>query len=584
MIITLTANPALDIYSKTEKFEPNEKLRCDKPLIDPGGGGVNVSRVIKRLGGESTAVYTKGGHTGKLFSDLLKKEGVNEEPVKVKNDLRQNFAITETSTGNLYRFGFPGAELENSEYEALLEKVDKCEKGSFLVASGSLPPGAPSDFYARAAERANKCGLKFVLDTSGSSYEGVLEKGAYLLKPNKNELRDLAGKQAHGEQQQEDLLLKILDRYPIEIIVLSLGAEGALLATKGQVKHYPAPQVDHVSSIGAGDSMVAGIVYSLFNGQPIEKAVLYGLACGSATIKSPGTELLKKEDVEILHKQLLKNISEKEAPELKKMQQPKDLPSALENFTEIKEKYLNTRPLLFLDFDGTLAPIVEHHADAAISEEMRNLVKQLANNYSVAVISGRGRDDVMQRVNLPGLYYAGSHGYEISGPDNFFKENEEAQEVLPLFDRIEPVLRKKLQKIKGVDFERKKFTLAIHYRQVDELHAPEVHQIVNEVLKEYPKLTTAGGKKVIEIRPNIDWHKGKAVEFLKKELSEENNPFSIYVGDDVTDEDAFKEVTHGLGILVGDHGIKSYANYSLQNLEEVKTFLRKLVENGKSYD
>ena len=305
MIITLTANPALDIYSKTEKLEPNEKLRCGKPLIDPGGGGVNVSRVIRRLGGESTAVYTKGGHTGKLFSDLLKKEGVDEDPVQVENDLRQNFAITEISTGNLFRFGFPGAELLPAEYEALLEKVDKCEKGSFLVASGSLPPGAPSDFYARAAARANKCGLKFVLDTSGSSYEGVLEEGAFLLKPNKIELQDLAGEQAHDEQQQGDLLLKILDKYPIEVIVLSLGAGGALLATKGHIKHYPAPQVDHVSSIGAGDSMVAGIVYSLSLGQPIEKAVLYGLACGSATIKSPGTELLQKKDVQPLYEQLL---------------------------------------------------------------------------------------------------------------------------------------------------------------------------------------------------------------------------------------------------------------------------------------
>ncbi|MCC8358998.1 1-phosphofructokinase family hexose kinase [Salinimicrobium sediminilitoris] len=306
MIITLTVNPALDIYSTTEKFEPNEKLRCEKPLIDPGGGGVNVSRVIKRLGGESIAVYTKGGHTGKLFSDLLKKEGVNEDPVKVKNDLRQNFAITETSTGNLYRFGFPGAELENSEYEALLEKVDKCEKGSFLVASGSLPPGAPSDFYARAAARANNCGLNFVLDTSGKSYKGVLEQGAFLLKPNKKELKDITGEAAESLEQQKKALLHILTEYPVEIIVLSLGGEGALLATKGEVWHYPAPKVEHVSSIGAGDSMVAGMVYSLAEGHPVEAAILYGLACGSATIKSPGTELLKKKDVEVLHEKLLK--------------------------------------------------------------------------------------------------------------------------------------------------------------------------------------------------------------------------------------------------------------------------------------
>ncbi|MHA6281020.1 1-phosphofructokinase family hexose kinase [Salinimicrobium sp. CAU 1759] len=306
MIITLTVNPALDIYSKTLKIEPDEKLRCREPLIDPGGGGVNVSRVIKRLGGESTAVYTKGGHTGKLFADLLDREGVEQDPVHVSNDLRQNFAITETSTGKLYRFGFPGAELKDQEYEALLEKVDKCKAGSFLVASGSLPPGAPADFYARAAARAKKCGLKFILDTSGRSYKGVLEAGAFLLKPNRNELEDLSGEAAETLEQQKKVLLKILKKYKVENIVLSLGSKGALLATGGKVKHFAAPQVEHVSSIGAGDSMVAGMVYSLSTGQAIEKAVLYGLACGSATIKSPGTELLQAKDVKLLYEQMLK--------------------------------------------------------------------------------------------------------------------------------------------------------------------------------------------------------------------------------------------------------------------------------------
>ncbi|NJY62707.1 trehalose-phosphatase [Salinimicrobium sp. CDJ15-81-2] len=574
MIITLTANPALDIYSTTEKFEPNEKLRCEKPIIDPGGGGINVSRVIKRLGGESTAVYTRGGHTGKLFSDLLKKEGVKEDPVDVKNDLRQNFAITETSTGNLYRFGFPGAELEQDEYEALLKKVDTCEKGTFLVASGSLPPGAPADFYARAAERANKCGLNFVLDTSGKSYKGVLEQGVYLLKPNKKELKDITGEAAEDLEQQKKLLLKILEQYPVKIIVLSLGAEGALLATDQQVKHFPAPQVEHVSSIGAGDSMVAGMVYSLSLGHPVEEAVLLGLACGSATIKSPGTELLKKKDVAFLLEQLLQVIS---GPNPKQERDPGDLPSALENFTEIREKFSRHKPMLFLDFDGTLAPIVEHHADAAISEEMKALVKDLAKVYPVAVISGRGLADVKQRVDLPGLYYAGSHGYEISGPDGFFKENEEAQQVLPLFDELEPILKEELKNVEGVDFERKKFTLAVHYRQVKQEQEQKVHQVVNRILKQFPRLTGAGGKKVIEIRPDIDWHKGKAVEFLKRELSDEKDPFSIYVGDDVTDEDAFREVQHGLGILVGEHSQKTYADYSLQDIEEVKILFNRLL-------
>ncbi|WP_037374213.1 trehalose-phosphatase [Salinimicrobium xinjiangense] len=272
----------------------------------------------------------------------------------------------------------------------------------------------------------------------------------------------------------------------------------------------------------------------------------------------------------------VKNLQELEI-EFKRGREAAELPSALEHFSEISKKHLQKKPLLFLDFDGTLAPIVEHHADAAISEEMRELVKRLAEIYPVAVISGRGMADVKKRLKLPGIYYAGSHGYEISGPNGFFRENEEAQKVLPFFNEIEPLMREKLKEIEGVDFERKKFTLAIHYRQVKPEQEQEVRKTVSNVLKDYSELAGAGGKKVIEIRPNIDWHKGKAVEFLKSVISEEEEPFSIYVGDDVTDEDAFREVEHGLGILVGEHSQNTYADYSLQDLEDVKIFFRKLI-------
>ncbi|WP_373058408.1 trehalose-phosphatase [Zunongwangia sp. H14] len=254
------------------------------------------------------------------------------------------------------------------------------------------------------------------------------------------------------------------------------------------------------------------------------------------------------------------------------------LPSALEHEKELREKFNKIKPLFFLDFDGTLAPIVEHHEDAAISEEMRELVLQLSKKYPTAVVSGRGMKDVSQRVNLPQLYYAGSHGFEISGPGNFLKENDEAQKVLPKFDEIEPLLREELKDIRGVDFERKKFTLAIHYRQVKEEMADEVHHRVATVLKSYPDLKKADGKKVIEIRPSIDWHKGKAVEFLKTQLGEKDQDYSVYIGDDVTDEDAFKYVKHGLGILVGDHGHETSADYALKDLDEVKQFFELLLK------
>lgn len=257
---------------------------------------------------------------------------------------------------------------------------------------------------------------------------------------------------------------------------------------------------------------------------------------------------------------------------------PTDLPSALKEFLTLTKEFKEDKPLLFLDFDGTLSPIVEHHEDAAISEEMRELVKALAEKYPVAVVSGRGLSDVKKRVNLPDLFYAGSHGFEISGPNNFASDHEEAVKVIPVFNEIEPILKRKLAKIQGVDFERKKFTLAIHYRQVKQELESQVHELVSEVLQDHPEVIKADGKKVIEIRPAIDWHKGKAVEFLKKELSKKNNPQALYIGDDVTDEDAFEYDTNGIGILVGEHGRKTFADYRLEDIEEVKELFHRLLK------
>lgn len=262
----------------------------------------------------------------------------------------------------------------------------------------------------------------------------------------------------------------------------------------------------------------------------------------------------------------------------KKKRHPSELPSVLESFSKLVADIKNSQPLLFLDFDGTLAPIVENHEDAAISNEMRSLVEKLSKKYSLAVVSGRGLADVSKKMDLPHIYYAGSHGFEIAGPGGFTKDNEEAVKVLPIFEEIEPLLKKELGVIPGVDFERKKFTLAIHYRKVQEEQEGEVHDIVREIVNNYPELTKAEGKKVIEIRPAIDWHKGKAVEFLKTQLSDQQDSFSIYIGDDVTDEDAFEYVQNGIGILVGEHSKKTYADYGVKDIEEVKIFFERLLE------
>lgn len=309
-LITLTVNPALDVYTTVEKLEPEKKLRCTPSTKDAGGGGVNVSRVLKRLGHDARTIYTRGGYTGEIFGELLKKENITQDPVEVKNDLRQNFAVSETSTGNIFRFGFPGAELDKDEYDTILQKLENIEGAKFLVASGSLPPGAPKDFYTRVARVAKEQGLKLIMDTSGDALCEALKEGAFLIKPNSDELEDILGKKASNKEEQKELLKEALQKFPVEAIVLSQGPDGAYLATKNGINHFPAPKVEFVSSIGAGDSMVAGIVSRLCKGKSLEDAVLYGLSCGSATIKSPGTELLKKEDVEELYKNLVERVKQ----------------------------------------------------------------------------------------------------------------------------------------------------------------------------------------------------------------------------------------------------------------------------------
>lgn len=311
MILTLTVNPALDLYSQVPSLVPSDKMRCEEAKKDPGGGGVNVSRVIRRLGGDSTAIYTRGGYTGEFYQNLLDQEGISQDPVEISGSVRQNVAITAKDTGELYRFGFPGPTLSEMECTDILTKLNLFKKADYWVASGSLSPGMPDSFYAQVAAKAKENNTRFILDTSGSAYEGILEEGAYMLKPNLQELEDLTGQRAEDTQTQKELLLQVLSDHPIEVIILSLGAQGALLATGGKVVHFPAPTVEHISSIGAGDSMVAGVVYSLSEGRDLREAVLYGLACGSATIKSPGTELLQKKDVDPLYRNLLDKLNSK---------------------------------------------------------------------------------------------------------------------------------------------------------------------------------------------------------------------------------------------------------------------------------
>ncbi|KAL9237061.1 hypothetical protein vseg_011650 [Gypsophila vaccaria] len=276
-------------------------------------------------------------------------------------------------------------------------------------------------------------------------------------------------------------------------------------------------------------------------------------------------------------------------------------PSALSSFEQISHFAKGKRLALFLDYDGTLSPIVDNPDLAFMSEDMRSAVKDVAKHFPTAIISGRSRDKVYEFVGLTELYYAGSHGMDIMSPvkgsafnghpncikltDKQGKEAvlfQPASEFLPMIDEVFSSLVESTEDIKGTTVENNKFCVSVHYRNVDEKDWRTVAQRVYDILKEYPRLRLSHGRKVLEVRPVIEWNKGKAVEFLLDSLglSDCGDVLPIYVGDDRTDEDAFKvlrEGNKGYGVLVSSVPKESHAFYSLKDPSEVMKFLEALV-------
>jgi trehalose-phosphatase len=254
-----------------------------------------------------------------------------------------------------------------------------------------------------------------------------------------------------------------------------------------------------------------------------------------------------------------------------------DLPSALERLEEILGQPAR-QPVVFLDYDGTLTPIVSQPEDAVLSDAMREVVRRLANVCTVAVISGRDLPDVRDRVGLDSIVYAGSHGFDIAGPKGLRRENEEAQACLPALDQAEAALRDPLEAIPGAKLERKRFSIAVHFRNAPDDRLAEIEQIVDRVHRRHPDLRQSGGKKIFELQPNIDWHKGRAVFWLLDTL-DLNHPdlVPLYLGDDLTDEDAFKALAgQGVGIVIRDEPRPTTAQYALESPAEAGAFLEQL--------
>ncbi len=257
------------------------------------------------------------------------------------------------------------------------------------------------------------------------------------------------------------------------------------------------------------------------------------------------------------------------------------IPPALDRTGEISRELAGKKVAVFLDYDGTLTPIVDRPEEARLSAEMRQTVKTLARHCTVAVISGRDLKDVQDLVGLEEIYYAGSHGFDIAGPEGKKLEHQAGTEFLPVLAQAEKALRDRLdQNIPGVQVERKKFSIAVHYRRVSEDRIQEIEAVVDQVLEENSRLRKGSGKKIFELQPDIDWNKGKALLWLLSKLElDREDVLPLYIGDDVTDEYAFEVLRNrGLGIVVQEGGKSSAARYRLRNPGEVEEFLRSLIK------
>lgn len=308
-IITVTFNPAIDKSTTVPALIPEKKLKCSQPVYEPGGGGINVARAIRKLGGNATAIYLAGGYTGKAFTELLKKEGIDSIVSEIKENTRENLIVLETSTNQQYRFGMPGPSVLEQEWQQCLAHIENIKDADFLIVSGALTQGIPLAVYSVIAAIARSINAKLIVDTSGEALKEAVQAGLYLIKPNLAELGSLLGKEDLNIERVDEAAKEVIRKWECEVVVVSMGSAGAMLVTENRTMHIMPPAVKIKSTVGAGDSMVAGIVHSLAENKSLEEAVQYGVACGTAATMNAGTELCRKEDADHLYKLIQETLS-----------------------------------------------------------------------------------------------------------------------------------------------------------------------------------------------------------------------------------------------------------------------------------
>ncbi len=303
-IATLTMNPTIDLSYEVDRVFHTHKMRARNERYAPGGGGINVARVFVRLGGNARCYYLSGGATGPAFDGLVDTNQLVRTRISIANPTRIATAILECETGKEFRFTPAGPEVSEAEWQAALNSIAEapCD---YLVASGSLPPGVPEDFYARAAAVMRERGIAFMLDTSGEALrQGLAGGGIELVKPSLGEFRKLVGRELADLDEISDAARAIVDSGQARYVTVTMGHRGALLASKDGVTCLPALQIEAQSAVGAGDSFMAGMVHALARGWDASKAFRYGMATGSAAVLTPGTDLAFPDDIERLFAQM----------------------------------------------------------------------------------------------------------------------------------------------------------------------------------------------------------------------------------------------------------------------------------------
>ena len=304
-ILTVTVNPALDVSTSIDQVTSDQKLRCGPTRLDPGGGGVNVARVVQRLGGQALAVYAAGGPTGDAYRQLIEAEHVPSVVVPIAGSTRESFTVDETSTGKQYRFVLLGPDMSEPEWRACLAiAAELIPVGGYVVASGSLSPGVPHDFYARIARLARDREARCLVDASGPALAGALAEGVFLIKPSRRELGEYVGATLDSDESQVDAASSLVAQGAAEFVALSLGAAGAVLASRAGIIRLPVPRVHVRSTVGAGDSFLGAFVLRIAQGHDAAAAFRAAVAAGSATTMTPGTELCRRDDVERLEAEL----------------------------------------------------------------------------------------------------------------------------------------------------------------------------------------------------------------------------------------------------------------------------------------